>query len=123
MTIRLLPFALCFVPALSAAAPPAQPGPAPISRENAAAMRCAAAFAIVADGQAQGDRNALAYPALDKRGREFFVRVSARLMDDTGMDRVAVAAALQAQARILRDTGEIDQLMPECLLLLEASGI
>ena len=85
--------------------------------------RCAAAFAIVADGQARGKKDALAYPALDQRGREFFVRSSARVMDDTGMDRAAVAAALQAEAKDLWDKDAIGQIMPSCLLLLEASGV
>lgn len=60
---------------------------------------------------------------MDQRGREFFVRSSARVMDDTGMDRAAVAAALQAEAKDLWDKDAIGQIMPSCLLLLEASGV
>lgn len=121
------PLALLFAPAILVAQPAPQPAPqpepVPLSLENRTALRCAAAFAIVADGQARGNREMQAHPALDQRGREFFVRTSARLMDDTGMDRAAVAAALQAQALELRDKNEIVQIMPACLLLLEASGI
>lgn len=116
-----LPLALLVLPAFAAAQP--APTAHPLSLENQTALRCAAAFAIVADGQARGKKDALAYPALDQRGREFFVRSSARVMDDTGMDRAAVAAALQAEAQDLRVNDKIDQIMPACLLLLEASGV
>lgn len=116
-----LPLALLFLPAFATAQP--APTPRSLSLENRTALRCAAAFAIVADGQARGKKDALAYPALDQRGREFFVRSSARVMDDTGMDRAAVAAALQAEAKDLWDKDAIGQIMPSCLLLLEASGV
>ena len=43
------------------------------------AIRCSAAFAIVAERQRQGDADALESPPLGERGREFFVRVGARL--------------------------------------------
>lgn len=118
-----LPLALLFLPAFAAAQPTPTPTPRSLSLENRTALRCAAAFAIVADGQARGKKDALAYPALDQRGREFFVRSSARVMDDTGMDRAAVAAALQAEAKDLWDKVAIGQIMPSCLLLLEASGV
>ena len=117
--------ALLALPAISVAQ--TAPDPAPLSLENRTALRCAAAFAIVADGQAKNTEDAKAYPALGQRGREFFVRTSARVMDDTGMDRAAVATALQTEAQGLWDKGglggEIGQIMPACLLLLEASGI
>ena len=94
-----------------------------ITLEQRSTIRCAAAFAIVAQGQANGNKEALAYPPLTQKGREFFVRSSARLMDETGMDRAAVAALMQKEAQALWDKGEIEQIMPSCLLLLEASGI
>ncbi len=100
--------------------------------ESRTALRCAAAFAIVADRQARGDERALAYPPLARRGQEFFVRSSAQAMDASGLDRNAVAAELQAEAARLVDaqnkTGKggkdtLDMVMPPCLLLLEASGL
>lgn len=118
--------ALLVMPALASAQP--MPGPAvkPIGLESRTALRCSAAFALVADGQVREDKDALAYPALGERGREFFVRTSAQVMDDTGMDRNAVAAALTAEAQRLWSkggfAGEIEQIMPVCLLLLDASG-
>ena len=139
MKFALAPLALLFVPAMLAAqsapqpapqpAPPPEPAaePAPLSLESRTALRCSAAFAIVADGQARGNKDALVWPALGERGREFFVRTSARVMDDTGMDRAAVANELQTQAQELWESGglggKIGQVMPACLLLLEASGV
>lgn len=119
--------ALLIVPALAAAQPAPAPAVKPLSLESRTALRCSAAFALVADGQVRADKDALAYPAMNERGREFFVRTSARIMDDTGMDRDAVAAALMAEAQRLWNAGggfagEIDQIMPACLLMLQASG-
>lgn len=126
LALSLLP-AIALAQSAPALVPAPALGPSALSLENRTALRCSAAFAIVADGQARGKQDALAYPALDTRGREFFVRASARAMDDTGLDRAAVAAALQTEARALWAKGgiggEIDQIMPACLLLLEASGI
>lgn len=127
MKLSFTPLALLLMPTLAAAqpapAPASTPAPSSLSLENRTALRCAAAFAIVAEGQGRGNTESLAYPALDQRGREFFVRTSARVMDDTGMDRAAVAAALRTEAQSLSDKDEVDQIMPACLLLLQASGI
>lgn len=94
-----------------------------LSLEQKTTLRCAAAFAMVADGQKRGNPEALAYPALDERGKEFFVRISARLMDQTGLDRRAIASIMQREAQDLWDNDQVDQIMPSCLLLLSASGI
>lgn len=119
MKLLFAPLALLVSPALCAA----QDAAAPLNLEDRTALRCAAAFAIVANGQKRGNADALAYPALGERGREFLVRTSARIMDDTRMDRTAVAAVLKAEAQDLWDKGETDQIMPACLLMLEASGL
>ena len=108
---------------LAASAPVAAQGGFQLSLEQQTALRCSAAFAIVADGQARGNSEAVRYPPLGKRGREFFVRASAQLMDETGMDREDVAALLSAEAQKLWDEGRIDDVMPACLLLLDASGL
>lgn len=94
-----------------------------LSLEQKTSLRCSAAFAIVADGQARGNADALEYPALAERGREFFVRSSARLMDDAGLDRAQISKLMQIEAQDLWDKGEVEQIMPSCLLLLNASGI
>lgn len=94
-----------------------------VSLDQKTALRCAAAFAIVADGQSRGNAEAIKWPALGERGREFFVRVSAQLMDEAGFQRGQVAGLIQREAQDLRDKGETQQVMPSCLLLLETSGI
>lgn len=55
-----------------------------------AQLRCAATFAIIASEQARAVPSALAYPAMDQLGREFFVRVMAARMDSAGLDRAGV---------------------------------
>lgn len=94
-----------------------------LSLEQRTSLRCAAAFAIVADGQANGNPAAQAWPALGERGKEFFVRASAQVMDQAGLDRGQISAILSAEAQKLWDEGTIDDVMPGCLLLLDASGI
>lgn len=104
---------------------------APMTLEHAMLMRCSAVFAVVAGEQARGTTSALAYPALGERGREFFVRASARLMDERHMSREQVEAALRAEAaRFQADWARapdrarfIDGLMQPCLAALEASGL
>lgn len=110
--------------AAQAAAPVAPPAQAPsLSQENSALLRCSAAFALVSYGQANGDETARKWPAIDPRGREFFVRTLAKLMDDTGMDRDRVSALASAEAQRLLDQGQVDAVMPACLLMLETSGV
>ncbi|KLE34896.1 hypothetical protein [Aurantiacibacter luteus] len=92
-----------------------------LSLEQRMLVRCSAAFAIVARGQEAGDATMRAYPDLRLRGREFFVQASARVMDEAGLGREAVAAALGAEARDIRDNGTLAQVMPACLPLLPAA--
>ena len=47
-----------------------------------------AAFALVANRQESGDPSVQQYPPLKERGGEFFVRASARVMDEAGLDRL-----------------------------------
>lgn len=102
---------------------PAAPEPAPLSQENRALLRCAAGFALVAQGQAAGDPQAKAWPDLSVRGREFFVRAMAQLMDATGRDRAGIAALANAEAQALTADGEAYKVMPSCLLMLEATRL
>lgn len=113
---------LLFVPALLVAVPTSAQTP-PLTMEQSTALRCSAAFALVAHGQANGNTDALKYPALGERGREYMVRSSARIMDDTGMTRDQVAAALSAEAQKLWDEELLAKVMPPCLALLDASGL
>ena len=107
-----------------AVAPLAAQAPPSLTLEQRTGLRCAAAFAITAQAQARGDAEATTLPPLAARGREFFVRFSARLMDDTGLDRDAVATLLTTEARALgAQDGAVKQVMPACLMLLDASGV
>jgi hypothetical protein len=107
---------------VASAPPPAQPA-FPLSQESRALLRCSAAFAIVSRRQAYDDPTARRWPALETRGREFFVRSLAQLMDETGLDRDGIALLAGLEAKALRDSGDTDKIMPSCLLMLEASGL
>lgn len=109
--------------ALQAAPAPAPSSPPVLSQENRALLRCAAAFAVVSNGQANGDRDAQQWPVLATRGREFFVQAMAQLMDATELDRAGIAALATKEAQSLMTNDEVGKVMPSCLLLLEASGI
>lgn len=112
--------ALALIPLATAAHARQAPS---LTIEQRTALRCSVAFALVAEGQARGDLAMSAYPALGERGREFFVRTSARIMDETGLDRRAVAGLLGAEVEPLREDGTLDRVMPPCMLLLDASGL
>lgn len=112
--------------ALQAAPVPEAPppvAPAQLSLDQRTALRCAAAFALGAEAQARGDRQAADLPPLATRGREYFVRLSARIMDETGLPRDVIAAALMDQAQQLVSTGERHSAVPPCLVLLDAAGL
>ena len=93
------------------------------------ALRCSAAFAILANEQGRGVEAALAYPDVQLRGREFFVRTAAALMDAEGLTRDGVAAemrreaeSLQAEAAQAPDRAAHQQeVLGPCLALLDTS--
>ncbi|GAB5348280.1 hypothetical protein [Alteriqipengyuania sp. 357] len=114
---------LAFQPTLGTAEPAEPMQAAPLSAQQEGALRCAAAFALVAERQRAGDEDALAYPPMVERGREFFVQVGARLMDDAGLTREAMAARMRAEADTILAEKSLDEIMPPCLLLLDASGL
>ena len=110
--------------ALLAAPAAAQIAPAPqLTLEHRMLLRCSAAFALVAYRQGTGDGVAAQYPPLKERGSEYFVRASARVMEEAGLDRTAVTAALQEEARTLLQGGTLTAVMPVCLSALEAAGL
>jgi hypothetical protein len=116
-----------------AATPAAQAvqAPAPdfsrLTEDHKAALRCAAAFAVVATEQQRGEKTALGYPPLAFRGKEYFVRIAAQVMDQTGLARDVVrgllvqdVAEMQQQAGAISDPdGEIKLVMRPCLDRLE----
>lgn len=67
-----------------------------------AALRCSAAFGLVAHDQQRAAPDIDAHPQLGTRGREFFVRTTARLMDETGASREVIAALLKQRVEDLQ---------------------
>ena len=99
---------------------PALAAPRGLTEAEHTGLRCAAAIAMGAGAQTRGEGWAKGYPALAPRGREFFVRLAAQLMDEAGLDEAGVQAAAQAEAAALRRSGGAGTVMPFCLRLLDA---
>lgn len=106
-----------------AAQEPAPIEPVHLSLEQRMLLRCAASFALVANRQQAGEQWALAYPPLDERGRAFFVRSGARVMDEAALDTAALDRILAGEAQDIVANNQIPALMPICLDLLEQSGL
>jgi len=127
-SLPLLGIALLALSTAAKAAPPLPArSPAPdysrLTEDHKAALRCAAAFAVVATEQQRGEKEALSYPPLAYRGKEYFVRVAAQVIDQAGLDRNAVrgllvedVAEMQQQAGAIADPGaEIKLVIRPCL--------
>lgn len=121
------PFLFCAILAAPLAAQSPPPLEPQLSLEQQASLRCAVAFAIVAADQARGVADASAYPPLAARGKEFFVRTAARLIDETGTSRAQVQELLQREAAAVRQDlmqakdprAALGRLMQPCLGLLD----
>jgi hypothetical protein len=118
-----MPFALLPAPLLAQEPAPAAPESARLDLDQRLLLRCAATFALVANRQQAGEDWALSFPPMATRGREFFVRASARVIDETGTDRAGLDRLLAAEARQLVEYDQIASMMPLCLPLLEESGL
>lgn len=105
------------------AAQPQQSATITLNAEQRASLRCAAAFALVSHGQSIKNEAALKWPEMGEKGREYFVRASAQLMDETGATRAQISQLLSREAQSLIDTEQVDQIMPSCLVMLGASGV
>lgn len=119
-----LAFALVLAAAPSSLLAQAAPALPTLSLEQETAVRCGAAFAIVSSEQARGSALAVRWPALGTRGREFFVRTGARLMDETGATRPQVQAHFARSATALRADpaalpARLESLRTPCLGLLD----
>jgi hypothetical protein len=86
-------------------------------------LRCSATFALVAFRQEAGVDWALALPPMGERGREFFVRASALVMDETGIGPDALDRLLSAEAESIVAANQIEPMMPLCMGLLEQAGL
>lgn len=98
-------------------------GEASLSLENRTLLRCAAAFALLSRAQEAGEEASQKWPELGDRGREFFVRALAQVMDQSAMGREEISQATGDEAQKIQQTGELDKIMPACLLMLENSGV
>lgn len=126
----LMPFLVAALALQDAPAAPAPPAPMividELPIENAAAARCAVAYATIGHWQKSGDARGKAYPDVAASGgREFFVQVMARLMD-TGLTRENIAM-IAADGLKRNDTPEgtaqVTQMMPACEMLKAAAGL
>ena len=98
----ILPLILLLAAVPAAAQPAPAPAPDRLSAEQHLALRCAATFAVAASDQARGIAGSSQWPVPGPRGREYFVRTMARLMDETGMTREQVRDAALADVAALR---------------------
>jgi hypothetical protein len=113
------------------AAPAAAQEPPRFTLEHRMLLRCSAVFAIVAGEQQRGVPAAAVYPPLGERGREYFARTGARLMDDLKISRAQAEASIRSEAGAVQREASaapdpaayIDTLMRPCLSALEASGL
>ena len=107
-------------------APAAAPTTLPqLSIDQVTSLRCGVAFGMVAKEQAEGDERAAAYPAMDPRGREFFVRTMAGLMDAHDLTREQANGLTYVTLQTIQREGREarEAMMPSCLMLLDASGL
>ena len=107
------------------AVPPASPSAPPaLSLEQRSAARCSAAFALVAGAQERQEAWALGWPDLRVRGKEYFVQATARLMDETGADRGGIMGIVDGEVAVFaKDYAALRNVMPACLVSLDASGL
>jgi hypothetical protein len=119
-----------FLAALAAAVPAAAQDVPPMTLEQQMLVRCSATFAIVASEQERGVAAARAYPPLNERGKEFFVRAGARLMDELHLSREALAALMKGEVERLQaksiaatdPAASVNEIMQPCLVVLNANG-
>ncbi len=127
--MRVFAAILALILVTPANAQPAAPDLSRITDDHRAALRCSALFAIIASEQMRGVESALRLPMLDYRGREFFVRTGAKVIEEAGIPREAVArlmedevARLQQQA-MSRENPDVvmAEAMTACQPLLDAA--
>lgn len=93
------------------------------------AVTCAVVFGIIASEQQRGVAGADRFPPLAERGKEFFVQVGARLIDERQFGRDQARSHFQSRAVALQDDlaaapdprARLDELAAPCMALLGAA--
>ena len=123
MHLVLAPLALSFLQA-AGGAPAAAADLPELTLEQSSSLRCSVVFGLVHRAQRSGDEAAAAYPVMAERGQEFFVRTTAQLMDELGTSREAIMGLMMREHAALNESPErVDEVMPACLLMLDAAGL
>lgn len=95
--------------------------------DQAAGVRCAVAFATISRWQQAGDPRAAGFPDIAAaNGREFFVQVMAKLMDDTKLSREDIVTLTASVAQENAGDGgaaRIKAMLPACQMLKSAAGL
>lgn len=95
--------------------------------DQAAAARCAVAYATISRWQKTGDARGAGFPDVEAAGgREFFVRVMAKLMGDTGLSREDIVTLTSRALEDNQGAGgaeRIKAMMPACELMKSAAGL
>lgn len=86
-------------------------------------LRCSAAFALVQRDRNGGTDKHPDYPEMEERGKEFFIRTGIQLMEETGIGEAQYEELIFAEIDSLSAPQKLAEIMPGCLLLLDASGI
>jgi hypothetical protein len=112
------------VPAIAAEAlPDLAAARAKLTPQHQVLLQCSAAFAVNSRNVAQGKADPALPASLPERGKEYFIRTGAQLMDDAGLTREEIAALLKEQVVRLSDPAALAVTMPGCIASLEASGL
>lgn len=95
------------VAGLAQSAAPSVPEVSGLTDDHRAALRCAAAFAIVATAQSNGEALA-GWPPLTVRGKRYFADTGLAVMKDAGLGRDAVRDLIAADVRALQGAADPD---------------
>jgi len=123
MLMSSQPVAQMVVPAFERSSVSATEKQPKLTSEDRAALRCAAAFALVGARKGKGGNDTGATPELAERGQEFFIVTLAGMMDKYALDRMAIEQIVTDEAQKLVKAQEVDAVMPACLLMLQAAGL
>ncbi len=121
--LGLLLFAGTAPAAAAGATPHLDQARARLTPEHRMLLRCSAAFAVNSQRIAEGTADPALPPSLPERGREYFVRAGAQLMDEAGLLREEIAALLKEEAARLAEPVALAAALPGCVASLEASGL